>query len=153
MNTSQNIAGNTNVLAAALHSANLLAIEKASVQAPMIVVRQDLLGNRYVFLVDTHDRVNNTIKFWDGKKGSKPADAPIQFYKGTTPIENEEIRKKLIQDFSKEFGHKEIVVRQRLVKFSAAMERDEQGQAATVDVNDFKTRLLAAITKAINETL
>lgn len=119
---------------------------------PAIVVRKDLLGNRILFLADTQDLATGSIQYWDGKKGSKPATAPIEFYKSTKPIENGEEVKKLVQDYSKEFQQKEVVLRQRLIK-STVLNRDEQGNTEKVNVDDYKQRLLAAVTKAINETL
>ena len=150
MNTSQNIAGNTNILANALHAANIQQIEKESKPDPMIVLRRDLLNNKYIFLVDSHNRSTNTISFLDGKKGSKPVEAPIQFYHNTLPIESEDERKALVNFYTKETGAKTVHLRQRLVK-SSVLERDEDGKGNTVDVDAYKQKLIAAITKAILE--
>lgn len=147
---------------AAIHAANILATEKqaapvnkntqpAVANAPAIVPRRDLLGNRILFLADTQNREAGTIQYWDGKKGSKAGTAPLEFYKSTKPIESEEDVKKLVQDFSKEFGQKEVILRQRLIKESV-LARDSEGKADKTDVDAYKIKLVAAITKAIMET-
>lgn len=117
-----------------------------------IIPRTDLLGHNVLFLADTHNREAGTIQYWDGKKGNKPQQAPVEFYKSTKPIKGEEDAKKLMQDFSQEFGVKEFIPRQRLVKESA-LPRSAEGSISADDIEAYKTRLIAAITKAIKETV
>lgn len=118
---------------------------------PAVIARTDLLGHNVLFLADTHNRENDTIQYWDGKKGSKPTQAPIAFYHSTKPVQKAEDATKLVQDFSKETGAKEVIVRQRLVKESS-LRRTPEGGVAPDDLNAYKERLIAAITKAIRET-
>ena len=118
--------------------------------APAIVPRKDLLNNNILFLADTQNRDDNSIQYWDGKKGSQPTSVSLAFYKSTKPIESEEEVKKLVQDFSKQFGKKEVILRQRLIKESV-LNRDADGKAEKTDVDAYKQKLIAAITKAIME--
>jgi len=157
MNTTQTInAGVQTAMSAALHSANIENIVKAGeakstdqLDSPALVCRVDLLGAKIVFLANSQDRTAGTIKFWGGKKGDKTlVTAPIDFYKSTRVIENEESVKKLVQDFSTTFGHKTVILRQRLVK-SSVLDRDEGGNTNSVNVDEYKQKLIAAITKAI----
>lgn len=115
-----------------------------------IVPRLSVLGEPLVFLPASVDYDANTIDFWDGKKGSKLRTAPIEFYRISKPYENQEDSGKLSGMFAKEFGHSLVHARQRLVK-NGKLQRDNEGKANAIDIEDYKKRLLAAITKAINE--
>lgn len=161
MNTQNH--GNTpaipGAMQAAIHSANILSEQKNMEQkknspmlgsAPAIVPRRDLLGNRVLFLADTQNRETGSIQYWDGKKGSKLATAPLAFYKSTKPIDSEEEVKKFVQDYSKEFGQKEFILRQRLIKGSV-LERDEDGKVDKVDVEALKVKLMQAFKDALDK--
>lgn len=155
MNTSHNIAaGNTGVLAQALHNANVAEIIKASeapVHSPMLVCRKTLLNERIVFIAESQDREANTIQFWAGKKGDKTlTTAPLEFYRSTKPVGSEEDVKALVQAYSTTFKVSSVIVRQRLVKESS-LKQDEAGNTNAVNVDEFKQKLIAALTKAVME--
>lgn len=156
MNTTQNInAGVNTQMAAALHNANVDSIIKTSeapLHSPMLVCRKTLLNERIVFIAETQDREANTIQFWAGKKGDKTlTTAPLEFYKSTKPIDSEEDVKALVQVYSTTFKVSSVIVRQRLVKESS-IKRDEAGNTSTVNVDEYKQKLIVAITKAIMES-
>jgi hypothetical protein len=153
MNTQHNLQG---PMQAAIHATNILAeqkkeAEQKSIKAPPAVVfRKDLLNNRVAFLADTQNREADTIQYWDGKKGSKPTEVSMQYYKSTKPIESQEEVTKFVQDFSKEFGTKELVVRQRLLK-SSVLDRDSEGKVDKTEIEAWKQKLLSSLTKIIME--
>lgn len=152
MNTNQNVTNMQGPMQAAIHAANISAKEKADkddTPMPAIVARQDLLGNKIIFLADTQTK-EGKITYWDGKKGSKPSTAPIEFYKSTKPLATKEEVIKMVQDFSKEFGVKNVEIRQRLIKGSV-LHRDAEGNVEDKELDSYKERLIAAIAKTIRE--
>jgi hypothetical protein len=164
MNTQQNNpAANPalqGAMASAILSANKEAEQKAAAPkqntpalgtAPAIVPRKDLLGNHILFLADEQDTEAGTIKYWDGKKGSKPSTAPIEFYRSTKPMDNEQDVQKLVQGYSKETNQKEFLLRKRLIK-ETVLNRDVQGKSEKTDIDAYKQKLIAALTKAIMES-
>ena len=94
--------------------------QAANSSLPMLIPRTDLLGGNGLFLAHTFDRSAKTIQFWDMKKGSKPRVVSKAFYDSTLPMVDREQSTKMVQEFSKEFGAKEVVLRSRLVKGSMA---------------------------------
>jgi len=155
MNTSHNVQSGINTqMAAALHGANIESIVKASeapLHSPMLVCRRTLLNEKIVFIAESQDRLKNTIDFWSGKKGDKTlTTAPLEFYKSTKPLETDEDVKALVQSYSTTFKVSSVILRQRLVKESS-IKQDDAGNTNTVNVDDFKQKLIAALTKAVME--
>jgi hypothetical protein len=113
-----------------------------------IVVRKDRLGNFVVFDIDTHAK-NEQGEFIDAWDGKSVKSAPIDYYKiATKPVSTEESAK-VSSDYAKAFKLTHVHVRQRLEKNK--IHGDNEGKANTVDIEDFKTRLKAAIIKAIDD--
>lgn len=133
-------------------ASNVQPINQKDASLVSIVPRLSVLGEPLVFLPASVNYEANTIDFWDGKKGSKVRTAPLEFYKISKPFDADrtEDSAKLGASFAKEFGHALIHSRQRLVKQSS-LQRDAEGKASQVDIEDFKKRLIAAVTKAVNE--
>lgn len=156
MNTTQNVqAGNNGAIAQALHSANMESVMKAmeaAPTAPMLVCRKTLLNERVVFIAETQNREENTISFWAGKKGDKTlVKAPLEFYRSTKPCDSEEDVKRLVQDYTSTFKVSSVIIRQRLVK-EGSIKADDSGHTNTVNVDEYKKKLIAALTKTIMES-
>lgn len=124
---------------------NVAPINAAKLKA--VVVRRDLLGSTLVFDVDSHVKTpeGEFIDYFDGK-GMKTA--PIQYYHVAKPV-TADIAAKTVEGYAKTMKLAQVHIRQRLVK--NLVNRDEQGNGNTVDIDNFKAKLLAAITKAIQE--
>ena len=118
---------------------------------PLLIVREDLLGRHAVFLANTLDRENDTLSYWDLKKGNKPMPVSTAFYRSTKPVKDKTLVGKIVEQYSKEFGAKSVVLRERLIK-EGSMPRDEGGGVNSESIEDFKTRFRAAIDKML-ETL
>jgi hypothetical protein len=160
---SQSVTTQQTALAAAIKSASDKAQEKAdnvanivkanqphSQELPMLIPRTDLLNQDVIFLAHTLDRTAETIQYYDMKKGSKPSTAGLGYYKSTRPIKDASKVTKMVQDYSKEFGVKEVILRERLVK-SNAPEKAEDGSVNKADLEAWKQKLIQALTKTIME--
>lgn len=115
-----------------------------------LVLRKDMLGNKYAFLPETEDREAKTVQMWDGKKGSKPIPVDVRFYKTTLPMENNEDIQEFVKAYSSTFGLKQIHIRKRMIK-SGILERDDSGSVAQNDLTAWKEKLKAALIKAVDE--
>lgn len=147
-----------NALQAAMLKASNEAAAKASNVTPIdknqmvaIVPRVGILGEQLAFLPNTVNYDAGTIEYWNMKKGQKPQVAPLEFYKVSKPVDDKTVSAHISGAFAKEFGHQHILSRERLVK--RTVQRDNEGNANTVDVEAYKERLIASITKAIRETM
>jgi hypothetical protein len=118
---------------------------------PLLIVREDLLGHYAVFLANTLDREKDQLSYWDLKKGSKPIAVSTAYYRSTKPVKDKAIVAKIVEQYSKEFGAKSVVLRERLIK-EGSMPRDEVGGVNSESIEDFKARFRAAIDKML-ETL
>ena len=132
-------------------TATILPANTAAVNhnIPMVIPRIDLLLNRVVFLANTLDRDAETIQYMDLKKGKKET-ASLAYYKSTTPVKESSDAIKMVNEFAKTTGAKELVMRERLVKASAP-ERKEDGSVSANDLTEWKQKLIAALTKTILE--
>lgn len=145
--TANNIANNPTVNAIPLSALNLP-------ERPAVIIRQDWTGRKMVFLADTQNKAEGTLKVWDVSNGPKGAilEVPMAYYKSTHKIENDEEVKGVIQKFSKEFKVNELIQRQRLFKeqILTAPEPTKE-DAPKVSNKEVAEKLIAAMTKAINE--
>lgn len=116
---------------------------------PSVIPRTDLLNQDVIFLAHTLDREAETIQYWDMKKGSKPTTVGTAYYKSTRPVKDPQKVTQMVQTFSKEFGTKEVILRERLVKSS--MDRAEDGNVNSESIEDFKARFRNAIEKMLAE--
>lgn len=146
-------------LAAAIKSANdkVADITKAQPQTnvtdlPLLIVREDLLGHHVVFLANTLDREKGQLSYWDLKKGSKPTPVSTAFYRSTRPVKDRDLVNKIVEQYSKEFGAKSVILRERLIKEGTAP-RAEDGSISANDLNDYKLKLKAAFVKALDKAL
>lgn len=145
------------VLQNSLQAAILKSTQEAAKQAPTapsatkltsVVVRRDLLGAVVVFDVDSHKKTEDGefINYWDGKSMKT---APIAYYKvSTRPMPAEEATK-VVEQFAKANKLQQVHMRMRLEKNK--IERDSEGKAAGVDVNEFLDRFQSAVNKLIAE--
>lgn len=132
---------------AAVKASNVTPIDKNQMVA--IVPRVGILGEQLAFLPNTVNYDKGTIEYWNMKKGQKPQVAPLEFYKVSKPVDDKSVAAHISGAFAKEFGHQHILSRERLVKRTVG--RDTEGNANTVDIENFKSRLKAAIIKAIDD--
>ena len=132
---------------AAAKAPNVTPIDKNQMVA--IVPRVGILGEQLAFLPNTVNYEAGTIEYWNMKKGQKPQVAPLEFYKVSKPVDDKTVSAHISGAFAKEFGHQHILSRERLVK--RTVQRDNEGNANTVDIENFKSRLKAAIIKAIDD--
>jgi len=162
MNTTQTInAGVQTAMSAALHSANIENIVKASATAPKtastmhtILVRRDVQGKPVVFLPDTFSKPDNKISYWAGDKNGTVQETTADYYFTSKPAEPE-LSKEMADKYSTRFHAKEILVRQRLYKENSSLrkslpEKEGDEQAAR---KEFADKLVAAITKAVYSAL
>lgn len=117
---------------------------------PMVIPRVDLLLNRVVFLANTLDRDAETVQYMDLKKGGKPQTASLAYYKSTKPVKENADAIKMVNEFAKHTGTKELVMRERLIKASAP-ERANDGSVSKESLDEWKNKLVAALTKVILE--
>ncbi len=119
-----------------------------------IIIRTDLRGNTAVFDADTE--TENSIMMWDGVHGHHMESVSLAYYKSTVPMDDKEKLESLIKGWTSNFGDREIVIRQRLVKrtvkaYQAAQNGPEGSQATQrmVDIEKLKRDLLSAFSKAL----
>lgn len=159
MNTQsiQEVAPLQNAMQAAVLSANAVVEKKLSDTkqgVPMIVPRVDLLGNRILVLADSLDPEKDTIQYYDLKKGKMPQTVSAAYYRSTKKIEDVSEVAKLVQDFSKLTGNKEIILRERLLKESSRRVADPEKLGDDVAANkEFADKLVRAISNAIYKAL
>jgi hypothetical protein len=139
------------VAAQALHD-GVSNVSSIDADIPRIVVRQDVRGKQYVFFVDSEDRAAGTIEMFDVSTGKAEKETvKVEFYKqATKPVENVKEKDKAVEAVIKTFGVQRVIVRARLVK-EGSLQQDDEGKSNNVDVDAFKKRLIAAVTKAIME--
>lgn len=158
--THQAVTTQQNALQAALGRANEKANEKSNNVAPItatgkdsvvsIVPRSTILGERLVFLPASVDYEKSTIDYWDMKKGSKLRSAPLEFYRMSKPLDDQEEAVSIGSAFAKEFGHAHIHSRQRLVK-KGSLERADDGSVNKRELDAWKQKLISEITRVIME--
>lgn len=165
MNTHQNNPSNNPAFQGQMAQAVLKATKESeekmkekeivvSGEIPSIVVRKDVLGHNFLFRADKEDRTKGVIEYWDGKKGSQMQVAPIEFYRNTKPIESDEEVKKLVQDFSRQFGYKNFNLRARLMKESVMRKADPAKEGDDKAARkEFADKLVSALTKAVYQAL
>lgn len=120
-------------------------------ELPALIPRTDLLNQDVIFLANTLDRDAETIQYYDMKKGSKPTTVSTAYYKSTRPVKDPARISQMVQQYSKEFGTKEVILRERLVKSSAAVERGDDGSVSKESLDEWKNKLVQALTKVIME--
>lgn len=113
-----------------------------------LIIRKDLRNQPAVFDADTE--TDTGIKMWNGVHGSHMEDVSLAYYKSTVPLEDKEQVEKLIKGWTSNFGDREIMVRQRLIKRSAkAKEGETQTQPESIDKAKFKKDFLKAVEKML----
>lgn len=120
-----------------------------------VIGRQTVLGEKILFIVDTHVKNadgNERISFWT-KGLNHLKDAPVLFYRQSTPLDQEETQK-LVADYAKHMKVQNLIVRQRLVKETVA-KRDEDGSISLEAQNEWKetmkAKFKAAFDKAVDQ--
>lgn len=127
-------------------------VEQMDADIPRIVVREGLRGEKLVFFVDS-ETPDGTIEMYDTSSGKAEKEVvKVLFYKQATgPIKDIKEKDKVVSAVVKAFNFPRVILRERLVKETSRIQQDDSGKAATVDLNSYKEKLIAAITKAIRE--
>lgn len=110
---------------------------------PAIVPRIDLLGNRVLFLVKTQNPDTGEIHYYNLKDGTVNV-APVEYYRSTNPVEQEDVISKMVNQFMSKTGSKNVILRKRLIK-GHVLERDEDGKVDAKSVDTLKDNLLKAL--------
>lgn len=115
-----------------------------------IIVRKDLRDNIVVFKADSENKEKGTIMMWNGKHGAQFEEVSIPYYKSTTPIDDKAKVEELAKGYTSNFGIKELIVRQRLIKKGTDKEESAAEEAGKpFDKAKFKRDVLAAFAKAL----
>ena len=127
-------------------------VEQMDADIPRIVVREGLRGEKLVFFVDS-ETPQGTIEMYDtaSPKAEKEVVKVLFYKQATGPIKDVKEKDKVVSAVVKAFNFPRIILRERLVKENSKIQQDDNGKANTVDLNDYKEKLIAAITKAIRE--
>lgn len=120
-------------------------------ETPRVVIRSDARSKLYAFFVDSENRTAGTLDMIDLSSGNAEKEVVnVSFYKQATMPVADDARDKAVAKLTKLLNVPRLIVRSRLVK-EGSLNRDDEGKSNTVDIEAFKKRLIASITKAILE--
>ena len=162
MTHNQEVSTQQNALQAAMlkaskdmEKATPITVNTLSKELQSVIGRVTVLGEHLLFIVDTHtkdDEKGERIKYWT--HGSNALrDAPAEFYKQSKPLDKESTQK-LVMAYGKAMKVQHLVVRQRLVKETAAQRQDDgsiskEAQEAWKEAT--KSKMKAAFNKALDD--
>lgn len=110
---------------------------------PAIVPRIDLLQNRVLFLVKTENIETGEISYFNVKDGTINV-APVEYYRSTKPVEEDDVISKMVNQFMSKTGSKNVILRKRLIK-NHMLERDSEGKVDAKGLDALQASLLKAV--------
>jgi len=118
-----------------------------------IICRQDGTRSQVVFLLDTFNKENGTMKAWRDKKDSKLESVSFDFYKSTKAL-NDSDESKLANEFIARFGASDgITVRRRMYSRKTAQELISQHETAKKAEIFDKAKYVAKFINAVQDIL